>query len=237
MEVNYVIKMPVSNSVDLNNDYGAITLDRLEGNAQISCDYGQLIIGELMADDNYLNFDYTKKSTIRYMKSGRIVADYSDFTLDKVGNVEINTDYTKTEVKEAREVNYNSDYGKVAIGKADGVVGDGDYVTIRLGEISGNVNLNSSFGSMKFELHTSNAKDVTIKSNYTGIDVGLDSGYNFDFDLDLRYGSFRGKDLVDVKHSNKSGSTKNYEGTHGLSNSGNQMNINSNYGSVSFERN
>jgi len=237
MEVNYIIKIPVTNTVDLDNGYGTITLDRLEGNAKINCDYGQIIIGELMADDNYLNFDYTKKSTIRYMKSGRIIADYSAFTLDKVGDVEINADYTNTEIKDAENVNYNSDYGKVTIGKANGVEGNGDYVTVRLGDISGDVNLRSSYGSIKIERLTSNAKDVTISSNYTGISLGLDNGYNFDFDLDLRYGGFSGKDLVDVKHSDKSGSSKKYEGTHGTSNSGNKININSNYGSVSFKRN
>lgn len=237
MEVNYIIKMPVTNTVNLDNDYGSITLDRLEGNAKINCDYGQLIIGELMDDDNYLNFDYTKKSTIRYMKSGRIVADYSEFTLDKVEDIEINTDYTKTEVKEAQSVNYNSDYGSVTIGKANGVVGNGDYVTVRLGEMSGDVNLKSDYGSIKIERLTSKAKDVTIDSNYTGVDIGLANGYNFDFDLDLRYGGFSGKELVDLKHSNSSGSSKQYAGTHGAANSGNELNIRSNYGSITFNRN
>ncbi len=72
MEINYTIKVPVTNSVNLENDYGAISLDKLEGQAKISCDYGQLRIGELWAENNSLNFDYTNKSTIAFMKSGKI---------------------------------------------------------------------------------------------------------------------------------------------------------------------
>jgi Holliday junction resolvase-like predicted endonuclease len=59
VEVNYTIKIPITNSVDLNNNYGSISLNKLKGNAKISCDYGQIIIGELLADNNSLNFDYT----------------------------------------------------------------------------------------------------------------------------------------------------------------------------------
>jgi hypothetical protein len=45
MEVNYTIKMPATGAVNLSNDYGGISIDRLQGNAKISCDYGQLEIG------------------------------------------------------------------------------------------------------------------------------------------------------------------------------------------------
>jgi len=42
MQINYTIKLPVKNSVNLNNDYGSIILDRIDGHAKIYCDYGRL---------------------------------------------------------------------------------------------------------------------------------------------------------------------------------------------------
>jgi len=83
MQVNYTIKLPVKSSVHLNNDYGSIILDRIDGHAKINCDYGRLEIGELRGRNNELNFDYTSKSEIEYMNSGSIKADYSGFTIGK----------------------------------------------------------------------------------------------------------------------------------------------------------
>ena len=48
IEINYVIKMPISGNVDLSQDYGSINLDRLNGVAKISCDYGKITTKELM---------------------------------------------------------------------------------------------------------------------------------------------------------------------------------------------
>ena len=62
MEINYVIKLPITNSVDLSNDYGGINLEKLEGRATISCDYGKITTKELMAENNVLSFDYTSDS-------------------------------------------------------------------------------------------------------------------------------------------------------------------------------
>lgn len=236
MEINYKVKVPVTNSVDLNNDYGSINLNRLEGNAKINCDYGQLIIGELMAENNYLNFDYTSNSTIGYMKSGKINADYSGFVLDKADRIELNADYTKSEFGEVNDLNYNCDYGKIVVGNVNKLVGSGDYVPNRIGKVSGSVNLNTDYGSVEIDRLASSTKSVIIKSNYTGIKLGFENNFSFDFNLKLSYASFNGDDTVTVTRSDKDHTNKNYEGYNNTQNSGNTVNINSTYGGVTFRK-
>ncbi len=237
VEVNYSIKLPITNTVDLNNDYGAIHINKLKGNAKINCDYGQLIIGELLADNNYLTFDYTDKSTIGYMKSGRINADYSGFTLEKTERLELTADYTKSEILEAQSINYNCDYGKVIIGKAQEVIGKGDYVNNQIGTVTGSINLNTGYGSIRIDNMASTANNITIKADYTGIKLGFDSSYNFDFIVDLSFASLKGEEDVTVLKSSKDYTNRMYSGYHGKQNSGNTVNINSDYGGVTFNKN
>ncbi|EDM43063.1 hypothetical protein SCB49_12599 [unidentified eubacterium SCB49] len=237
MEINYTIKIPITNAVDLDNDYGTIRIDRLEGHARINCDYGQLIIGELLADDNYLEFDYTSKSTIQYMKSGHIDADYSGFTLDKVEKLELEADYTSSEIGEVADLDYDCDYGTVKVGKATNVVGRGDYISNKLGIINGDLNLNTDYGSIIVEKLTAGAKEVVIRSDYTGVKVGFDEDYTFDFTLNLDYASFKGSDTVEITKSHKDSTEKRYAGYHKTENSGNTVSITSDYGGVTFFKN
>ncbi|PVW15672.1 hypothetical protein [Marixanthomonas spongiae] len=237
VEVNYSIKLPITNTVDLNNDYGTIRMNKLKGHATINCDYGQLIIGELLAENNYLTFDYTDKSTIGYMKSGRINADYSGFTLEKTERLELNADYTQSEIIDGKSINYNCDYGKVIIGKAEDVIGRGDYVNNKIGTITGSLNLNTDYGSINIDNVSFQAKNVTIKADYTGVKMGFDSSYNFDFVIDLSYASFKGEQEVTILKSSKDYTSSKYSGFHGKQNSGNTVNINSDYGGVTFYKN
>ncbi len=237
MEINYTIKLPVTNYVDLDNDYGAININKLEGNCKINCDYGQINIGDLMADDNYLNFDYTNNSNIEYMKSGKINADYSGFTLEKVEELEINADYTKSEVLNAKRVDYNNDYGRISIGRVDHIKGNGSYIPLKIEELRGNLDVSSDYGSVTVKNITSSAGDITVRSDYAGIKLGYDSAYHFDFYVDLSYASFSGKDDLEVMKSHKDHSSKSYSGYHGSKNSGNTITINSDYGGVSLTKN
>lgn len=237
MDINYVVKMPISNSVDLSNDYGSINLDKLEGHAKISCDYGKITTKELMADNNIINFDYTNNSYFEYIKTGKISADYSGFTIAKTNAININADYTKSKIEIAENVDYNCDYGAVTIDKVNSVVGNGDYLTVRIGDVYNNINIRADYGSLKIQNMTANAGDITINSDYMKTTIGFAPEYSFKFKFDLEYASLNTNEELSFTVKNTEMTDKYYEGYFNDSNSKNMITINSDYGSVTLKKN
>ena len=237
MEINYLVKMPITNAVILDNDYGSINLDKLEGDAKINCDYGKITTKELMSDNNYLNFDYTKHSYFEYIKKGKIVADYSGYTVSKTEDLEIVADYTKSVVEVAENVNYNCDYGGLTIEKVNNVTGNGDYLTTKIGDVYKNVSIKADYGSIKIENMTANAGNLRIDTDYVGVKVGLDPAYSFDFEIDLEYASLKESDGFEFTKKRIESGDKFYLGYRGKQDSGNLVSISSDYGSVSFYQN
>ncbi len=237
MEVNYVIKLPITNNVDLNNNYGGINLDKLEGRAIINCDYGKITTKELMADNNSISFDYTKNSYFEYIKSGKINADYSDYTVAKTKHLTINADYTKSNIKIAENVVYNCDYGSLTVENVNNLKGNGDYLTLVIGTVYQNLEINSDYGSIKVSEMAAGAGNISIASNYAGITLGYDSAYSFKFDLDLSYASLRDSEGFVFTQKTENNSAKYYRGSYGNSATSNVIKINSDYGSVTFKRN
>ncbi|MFK7833980.1 MAG: hypothetical protein AB8B52_11930 [Winogradskyella sp.] len=237
LEINYLIKMPITNHVDLSNDYGSINLDRLEGVAKISCDYGKITTKELMADANDIRFDYSSSCFFEYINSGTIKADYSGFTVAKAKNLIVKADYTKSIIEAAENVDYNCDYGSLKIDNINNLDGQGDYLSLRLGDVFKNVNIKTNFGSIKIDRMASKAKNIDIKSEFTGITIGYDVDYNFNFDIDLEFASLRESDDFNFISKEIEMTEKKYKGYYGSQNSGNLVNIKSEYGSVSFKKN
>jgi hypothetical protein len=237
MSINYIIKLPITNHVDLNNDYGNITLDKLEGRAEISCDYGKITTKELMADNNDIKFDYTNNSYFEYIKSGNINADYSEYTVGKTKSLDINADYTTSVIEIAEDIAYNCDYGSLKINNANNIDGHGDYLTLRLGTMYKNVNIKADYGSIKIEDMAANANNIDIEADYCGITIGYDSSYAFSFDIDLEYAALRNTDDFQFTKKRVESSDKYYQGYYGNSNSGNMIRIKTDYGSVTFKKN
>lgn len=237
VQVNYTVKIPIKNSVSLNNDYGNIYLDRVDGHAKINCDYGKIDIGELRGRNNELRFDYTSRSNFEYINSGEIIADYSGFTVEKAGDLTIKADYTNAVVKEMEDLEYSSDYGSLEVNEVKSVNGNGDYVGVKLGTVHGNVNVTSDYGSLKINQLAPDAGDVNIKTDYTGIKIGYHPTYHFNFEISAEYAGVSGKEPFEINISKEKGSDKYYKGYYGSENSGNTVLITTDYGGITFHQN
>ena len=237
VQVNYTVKLPVKNSIGLSNDYGNIYLDRIDGHAKISCDYGKMDIGELRGRNNELRFDYTSRSSFDFINSGEIIADYSGFTIEKAGNLRVNADYTNAVIKEMGDLDYSSSYGSIEVNNVQSVKGNGDYIGVKLGTVQGDVSITADYGSVKIGEMTKEAGDINIKADYTGIKIGYHPEYYFDFEISTEYAGVSGKSDFEMQVSKERSSEKYYNGYYGSDNSGNVVYINSEYGGITFTKN
>ncbi|WP_136480867.1 hypothetical protein [Cognatitamlana onchidii] len=235
MKINYLIKMPITNKINLSNDYGNINVDKLKGQAKLSCDYGKITTKELMAADNAISFDYSKGCYFEYINSGKINADYSDFTIAKTKDIHISADYSNSKIEIAENVKYTCDYGNMKIDAANNIDGNGDYLTTVIGDVYNNVTLRADYGSIKIKHLTESAGNVDIKSDYVGINIGYAQDYYFDFNIRLDYGSLRESDGLTFIKKNIQSSDKYYSGYRGTQSTGNLISITSDYGSVSLK--
>ncbi|MBT8295404.1 MAG: DUF4097 domain-containing protein [Gramella sp.] len=233
MEVNYIIKAPVSNHLDINNDYGGIYIDKTTGNAKISCDYGKMDIGELRGKSNYLNFDYTRNSNIGYVTNAEINADYSDYEIEEAEQLSISADYTNSKIGKVTSMDYNCDYGSIEIDKVKMLTGNGDYLTTKINRIFTSADLNLDYGSLSIEKVIKGAKNINIDTDYAGVKIGFDNEMSFNFDIRTSYGSISGLDDLNVERRDNKSNGNNASGTYG-SGSGAQINISTSYGSVKF---
>ena len=237
-QINYTVKMPKTNAVDLDNVYGNIFLDNISGKANINCDYGKISLGELSADNNSINLDYCSSSTIAYINSGSLNLDYSKITIYKAGKIKANTDYSTLKIECVEYIDFNSDYGSIAIDEVTNVDGYSDYVGIRFGTIRKNLNIDTDYGSISIKRLVNGFENIDINAQYTGIRIGIDSNTVFDFTLDLQYSSFkRDNENIAFYKKNSKSSKKYYEGKYGKGNSDSKIKISSQYGGVTIKEN
>ncbi len=237
-EINYTVKMPVTNDANLINDYGTITLSELRGKANINCDYGKVIIGSLYHEDNKINMDYTSNSEIEYINSGTIRADYSSLNVEKAKSIELIADYTNTSFENIENLDFNCDYGKIEVNNGNVIVGNGDYLTMRFGTIHKKLKIVSDYGGIRINKLMKGFESVSIHTDYTQIKIGLESDISFKFTAKLSYAGFD-IDAENVNYYKKivKSSSKYYEGYVNKENSSSLIEIESDYGSVKMFNN
>ena len=237
-KINYEVKMPETNSVDLDNDYGSIYLDNLEGDAAINCDYGKISIGELHSTNNTINLDYCSSSSIEYLNAGSLNLDYSKITLDKSKEAKITADYSTLKIGLINTVNFNLDYGSIAINEGDYITGNSDYAAVKIGRLNRKLNIETDYGAVSIQSLANNFESVQIDTEYASVRLGVNQGNSFDFELNLQYATFsRNDNNIDLFKSISKSSNKYYQGKYGKNTSTGKVKITSQYGGISFKEN
>lgn len=237
MQIDYLIKMPVTNNVDLSNDYGSISLDKLEGISKIDCDYGKINIGELLNTSNHINIDYTNKSTIDFMKDGEIDADYSTLHVEKAGKTNLNADYSHISFGMLEDLDFNCDYGDLKVEDCKNLTGNSDYMHTTVGKLRGSGDFDTDYGSIKIKELGKNFKNLKIESSYTSLKFGLNPNTSFNINASLNYGGLKYDSGFTFTKEIKKTTSKLYEGYYNSSNSGSNITIKSRYGSITFTNN
>lgn len=238
-KINYTVKMPLTNNLNVSNDYGSISLDKLSGEATISCDYGSFNIGELRNGNNKISADYVSSSNIGFVNGATINTDYSKLTIEKANRINLNADYTSSQFGSVKNLKYSCDYGSLQVENTESIDGSGDYISLKIGTLSKYLNIKADYGSLKIENILKGFESIQVQTDYTsGMNFGFAADSQFNFIVNLDYAGFKyeGTNFNFNKKIVKS-SSKYYEGYHGKNQGGGQVNINVSYGSVSFIEN
>lgn len=232
-EINYTIKIPKNGSVKINNKYGSIITTDLFANTNLNCEYGKLSLGKLNGNSNVISFDYCQKSTIEFLKSGSIDADYSGLTLNDFGKLNLNADYTDCTIGNGNEIKYDCNYGKLSFGNISTIEGKGDYLSIRVKQISNALRINTDYSKITIDAIDSKANSIIIDSDYTAIDIGFAADFYFNFDVNLKYANLKYDREFEFNSKQETAFAKSYQGFYKKSGS-NKIIIRSEYGNVSL---
>lgn len=234
-EINYIIKIPKNGSVILDNKYGNITTSDLYAPTTITCKYGKINLGKLNHPRNTITIEYCSNSTIGFMKNGLVTARYSGLTIDELSKIELLSDYTDTSIGDANDIKYTSKYGTVKIKETNTLEGIGNYLTIKVGTVNQQLKLNTKFSSIDIGLLQPNVQSVWINAGYTGVKVGFNPNFVFDFEVSLRYADFKYDSELEFSTKAETNYSKSYNGFY-KKRGANSLVINSEYGNVSLTK-
>jgi len=235
-EINYTIKIPKNGTVTLDNKYGSISSTDLFSTTDITCKYGKISLGSLNGNSNKVEIGYCSRSTIESLKNGNIVSKYSGLKIERVAKIDLISDYSDVEITEGNDVKYTSKYGSVKIEKVNSLDAIGNYLTIEVGSITNQLKLYAKYSNISIKSIQPKANNASITAGYTGIDIGFQPNYNFDFDITVKYGNFKYDNELSINSREETNSTKKISGFYKKKGE-NKVTVTSDYGNVKLYKN
>lgn len=232
-QINYTLKIPRNGSVKLHNKYGNITTADLFSETEIKCKYGKIALGRLSGNSNNVLVEYCSNSTISYLKNANIVAKYSNLKIGEVIKLDLTSDYTDIEIQESDAIKYSSQYGTIKIQNVKSLDASGNYLTLKIGELSNTLKLSTKYSNVTIGTISAKANSIAIAAGYTGLNIGFDANFAFDFNVSVKYASFKHDNELEIDSKEDSNNLKKYSGFY-KKKGVNNITIMSDYGNVTL---
>lgn len=234
-EINYTIKIPKKGSVTLQNKYGNISTTNLWSNTEMYCKYGKITIGKLYGGKNTIQIEYCLGSTVEYINYGAITTRYSGLRIDSFSRIDLFSDFTDVNLLDGDVVKYTGKYGTLAVEKVKSLEGTANYMTLKFGEINDTFKLTAKYCEINVDYLSAKAHEIAINAGYSNIKVGYSNNFTFDFDISVRYATFKYENDLIFSNREETNFSKSYQGF--CSKKGvNILIIKSDYGNINLSK-
>jgi hypothetical protein len=229
-EINYTIKMPATNPIEIKNSFGDVYLSEREGRADLDVSYGALKAESLLGD-NVVALAFGKGYFDRFA-NGQIAIKYSDVEITSSQTLEMNTQFSKVELEKVDRLALKAKYGSVELGHVGDIEADASFNGLTIETLSGSLRLDASYVS-GFEIDEvkPSFQIIDIKGKFSSFEINLASDVAANFDAKFKFSDLKDTGVnIDYSYRVKDHNENEYRGTINGGDSNKRILIDSSYG-------
>ncbi|MCX2452871.1 hypothetical protein OQX61_16465 [Pedobacter sp. PLR] len=182
LKINYVVYMPASTPLTVNNQYGGLSIGDFSGALYAKVQYGSFTAGNLASTNNYVDVQYGR-ADITGMNKGVIKQQYgAGLNLGTVGTLELDAQYVGVTINTIKgDASIKQQYGKgLNIGSVNNLELDAQYTNVNVTTINGNATVKQQYNNLTI----GSVNKLKVNSGYVTVKVGTLKG---DGDFNLAY--------------------------------------------------
>ena len=181
MEINYMVHVPDYMDVVLNNKFGDIYMDDLDGQVDIELSNGVLKANRL-AGNSAIKLSFAN-GMIKSLGSTVMKLSYSDLVLGEVGQLDLDSKSSKLNVDTVNVLNINSRRDKLYFNHVEYFYGKGNFTQVWIYDFLRESDIEMKYGEVTIEHVVPDFSKIFIESDYTDITLNFDRESSLAFDI------------------------------------------------------
>lgn len=216
-EIDYLVKMPRGNPLDLTNRHGDIFLDNFDGRLDLDLAHGQLVTeklgGEvdinvahgnggriLSAAKGDLQMRHYQRMRIDYLGNMEVDVAHAGFELEKAGNLNLKSQHTNFEIGEIKDLRLYLQHGNADLGSVGSLTTEMQHSDIDIEQLSQSIEVDASHSQVSVDKLGSGFKLVDFDGSHSYFGVGISGNVNCSIEGRFEHGRMK-YDKADVNMS------------------------------------
>jgi len=179
--IDYLVMVPQQLDLKIDNRYGDIYADDLEGDITLFVSNGDLKINDIRGNANItVSMGDASLHSVPY---GTLDITYSDISIEQAGKLTINTKLSTINIEKASEIKLNSKRDKLYINELDRLAGETYFSDIWIYKLNQECNFKTSYGNLNLEGISHEFSFIDLHSEYADMNMYFEKGSAYQLDI------------------------------------------------------
>jgi len=181
IEINYMVYLPAYMDVVLDNKFGDIYMDDLDGQVDITLSNGVLKANRLRGNSSIaLSFG---NGMIKSLGSANLKLSYSDMVLNEVSQLDLSSKSSKLNVDSVNVLKIDSRRDKLYFTHVEYFYGKSNFTQIWVYDFLRESDLYMKYGELTIEHVMPDFSKIYVESEYTDMTLYFDRAASLEFDI------------------------------------------------------
>lgn len=160
VRIDYTVQVPPSMNITLSNKYGDIFIDDMKGSVSVNLSNGDIKANRLEGESNIsLNFG---NGIINKLNNARLNIAYADIEIQEVNQLNIESKSSKVRIHEAGILKTISRRDKFTVSRVNSLSGESWFSDIWLYRLNEEINYSPKYGALKVDSITSGFSFINV---------------------------------------------------------------------------
>jgi hypothetical protein len=179
--IDYLVMMPKHINLKLENKFGDVYIDDLEGNLNVTLSNGELKANNL-SGNTVINLS-SGDGVVNSIKDGKMVISYSDFHIKEVDKLSIDSRSSRINIDKADFLKLASRRDKLYLPDVSELYGESYWSDFTIYILRNELNFNLNNGNLSIDAIQRGFSFIQIISEYTDLDLVFERGSAYEIDI------------------------------------------------------
>ena len=187
INIDYMITMPKTVNIELDNKFGDIIIDEVLGSSNIELGYGTIKCKKLAGDKNDLEIKFSE-GFIGYVKSADLELKYSELEIDEVNDMTAESKFSELEIGKIDVLTLESGYDDDFIGNIRDLDIEANFSDVDVRSLEDRLVADFDYGELKVRDVAKDFKIIDITNSFSDTNIGFNKECSFRMITTLKMG-------------------------------------------------
>ena len=213
--IDYMVKLPKSINLEVNNKFGDIIINEVDGKCDIELGYGKIEAKRLMNEHNNLVIKFSE-GFIGYINSSDLELKYSDLEIEEAVDMTAETKFSDFKLGSVEILTLDTGYDDDFIGSVRDLDIESGFSDIEVRNLDKRLTADCDYGELTVKQVSKDFSLIDITNSFADATIGLYPETGFKIVAEVKMGDLDfPEDKARLSVIDISGSSKKYEGVVG----------------------